>query len=167
MKITMANGKMKFAGKLASTCTIGCMNWATRGLKPIHTPTGTQTSEETVTTTTTRRKVRKPRPNAVPNTPSPCVPVATKASMLYRPQPSATVSTTANATSAARRRASWLARLWSSMPVARAITALIGWLSARLPRPSAVGQLDLRSASSTSDFALSSDSDCSTRNLST
>ncbi len=39
----MAKGKMKFAGKLAaSTCTIGCMNWATLGLNPIQTPIGTQ-----------------------------------------------------------------------------------------------------------------------------
>src|SRR5579863_10507306 len=54
---TMANGKMKFAGKLASTCTTGCMYWATRGLKPIHTPTGTQTTEDTATTTATRSSV--------------------------------------------------------------------------------------------------------------
>ena len=61
----MANGKMKLAGKLASTWTTGCMNWATRGLKPIQTPIGTQTTEDTATTTTTRRKVRKraERPN--------------------------------------------------------------------------------------------------------
>ncbi len=75
-KTTIANGKMKFAGKLASTCTTGCMNWATRGLNPIHTPTGTQITDDTVTTTTTRRKVRKPRPNAVPKTPRPCGPAA-------------------------------------------------------------------------------------------
>ena len=34
-KKAIANGKMKFAGKLANTWTTGCMNWATRGLKPI------------------------------------------------------------------------------------------------------------------------------------
>ena len=56
----MANGKMKFAGKLASTWTIGCMNCATRGLKPIQTPTGIQMIDETITTTATRRNVRKP-----------------------------------------------------------------------------------------------------------
>ena len=50
-KRTIANGKMKFAGKLANTCTTGCRYWATRGLKPIQTPTGTQTTDATATTT--------------------------------------------------------------------------------------------------------------------
>ena len=75
-KITIANGKMKFAGKLANTCTTGCRYWATRGLKPIQTPTGTQITDDTATTTATRRKVRKPRPNACPRTPRPCCPAA-------------------------------------------------------------------------------------------
>ncbi len=53
------------------------------------------------------------------------------------------------------------------MPVAATMNLFTGSASARLPRPMATGQLDLRRMLSTSDLALSPDSDCSTRNLST
>jgi hypothetical protein len=46
MKMSVAKGKSRMAGKLASTCTTG---WAKRdsfGLIPIFTPTGTQMSVE-------------------------------------------------------------------------------------------------------------------------
>ena len=62
MNTITAKGKSRFAGKLASICTIGCANRARRGLMPMVTPTGTQMSEETTTTMMTRAKVTAPRP---------------------------------------------------------------------------------------------------------
>ncbi len=66
-----ASGKRKLAGKLASTWTTG---WAMRvslGEKPIHTPTGTQTTVATATRTTTRARVARPSSSGSPNTPRP------------------------------------------------------------------------------------------------
>ena len=57
MSTAMMNGNTKLAGKLASTCTSGCAERATRGLIPIFTPIGTQISVATITITTTRRNV--------------------------------------------------------------------------------------------------------------
>ena len=57
---------MKFAGKLAKTCTTGCRYWATRGLNPIQTPTGTQISDDTATTTATRSEGQEAEAERVP-----------------------------------------------------------------------------------------------------
>ena len=57
MKISVAKGKSRIAGKLASTWTTG---WAKResfGLMPIFTPIGTQMMVEMTRSTTTRPKV--------------------------------------------------------------------------------------------------------------
>ena len=59
MKIRVANGKRRMAGKLARTCTTGWANRASFGLMPIFTPMGTQMSVEIVSRTTTLAKVAK------------------------------------------------------------------------------------------------------------
>ncbi len=56
-KATVANGKRKFAGKLARTWTTGCAYRARRGLMPILTPIGTQTSDAKTTRVATRSRV--------------------------------------------------------------------------------------------------------------
>ena len=61
---TVANGNMKLAGKLASTCTIGWAIRVTFGFIPIHTPIGTHTTVATATSTITRAKVAAPSAKA-------------------------------------------------------------------------------------------------------
>ena len=55
--MSVAKGKRRMAGKLASTCTTGCAKRDSFGLMPIFTPMGTQMSVEMVSRTTTRAKV--------------------------------------------------------------------------------------------------------------
>ncbi len=58
MNTAMMNGNKKLAGKLASTCTSGCAERATRGFIPIFTPIGhPDQSTPMITITTTRRNV--------------------------------------------------------------------------------------------------------------
>ena len=75
MNARVANGKRKFAGKLARTCTIGWAARATRGLRPIQTPIGTHTSVAKTTSTITREKVIAPYPNALRTSPGPSAPM--------------------------------------------------------------------------------------------
>ena len=68
---SVTNGNVKFEGKLASTCTIGCMNRETRGFMPIKAPTGTHITEQTMVSSATRRKVSMPSASACPNSSKP------------------------------------------------------------------------------------------------
>ncbi len=54
------SGNSRFAGKAARNCATGCTHCATRGRRPIHTPTGTQTRLASAISTTTRAMVSKP-----------------------------------------------------------------------------------------------------------
>ena len=69
----IANGKMKFAGKLARICTIGCIIREILGFMPITTPTGTQISELIKINAATRTKVMPPSMPAVINSCKPAV----------------------------------------------------------------------------------------------
>src|ERR1700686_1364289 len=53
-------GKNRLAGNAARNCTTGWTRRASRGRKPIQTPTGTQTSAARAISTTTRSRVKKP-----------------------------------------------------------------------------------------------------------
>ena len=68
---SVTNGNVKFEGKLASTCTIGCINRETRGFMPIIAPIGTQITEQTSVSSATRRNVTMPNTNACPSSPNP------------------------------------------------------------------------------------------------
>ncbi len=61
------------ASVLTTKATTGCRYWASLGLKPIQTPTGTQITDAPATTTATRRNVRKPSANAARGRPGPAV----------------------------------------------------------------------------------------------
>ena len=64
-KNAAANGKTKFAGNEARTCTTGWASRDTRGFIPIHTPIGTQMTLATISSTTTRAKVAAPSSEGV------------------------------------------------------------------------------------------------------
>ena len=63
---TTTAGNTRFAGNAARNCTTGCTRSASCGLRPIHTPTGTQISEAMTISTMMRSAVNAPSRNTQP-----------------------------------------------------------------------------------------------------
>jgi len=60
MIIMVMTGKSRLAGNAATNCTIGCTLAAILGLKPIHTPMGTQIIDDIIIKLITLAPVKRP-----------------------------------------------------------------------------------------------------------